>query len=82
MEKENEKEEAVFEIAVVIPRRVVKEKDEDFDFVNFLIKEFRKVGFIADSVHGISEEFIKVRLLNSLPFVHNLTCFAYEVLLS
>ncbi|XP_028756261.1 anoctamin-like protein At1g73020 [Neltuma alba] len=58
--KEHEKEEPVFEIAVVIPRRVVQEKDEVSDCVNVLVQEFRKVGFIVEGVHGIAEEFIKL----------------------
>ncbi|XP_054784324.1 anoctamin-like protein At1g73020 isoform X6 [Prosopis cineraria] len=57
---EREKEEPVFEIAVVIPRRIVQEKDEGSDCVNVLVQEFRKVGFIVERVHGIAEEFVKL----------------------
>jgi anoctamin-10 len=58
---ENGNEEAVFEIGVVIPRRIIQEKDESSDCAYVLIKEFKKVGFVVEKVIGIADEFIKVR---------------------
>ncbi|KAF7814175.1 anoctamin-like protein [Senna tora] len=57
---EQEKEEPVFEIAVVIPRRIVQENDEGSDCVKVLVEEFTRVGFVVDRVLGIAEEFIKL----------------------
>ena len=55
----------------------MQEKDEDSDCVKILVQEFRKVGFIVERVHGIAEEFIKVRLPNALLFMHHWTSFSY-----
>ena len=57
---EHENEEPAFEIAVVFPRRIVKEADETCDCVNVLVEEFMKVGLKIERVLGIAEEFIKV----------------------
>lgn len=60
-EHEKEKEEPVFEIAVVIPRRNVQEKDDEgSDCVRVLVEELTRVGFIVERVFGIAEEFVKV----------------------
>ncbi|KAK7255540.1 hypothetical protein RIF29_28953 [Crotalaria pallida] len=53
-------EEPAFEIGVVIPRRVVQEKDESSDCAHVLVKEFSKVGFVVERVIGIGDEFIKL----------------------
>ncbi|KAG5016185.1 hypothetical protein JHK85_022321 [Glycine max] len=58
--KEHGNEEPVFEIGVVIPRRVVQEKDESCDCAYVLVKEFEKVGFVVERVIGIADEFIKL----------------------
>lgn len=54
-------EEPVFEIGVVIPRRVVQETDKSSDCAYVLIEKFKKVGFVVERVIGIADEFIKVR---------------------
>lgn len=56
----HENEEPAFEIGVVIPRRVVQEKDESSDCAHVLVEEFKKVGLIVERVIGIADEFIKV----------------------
>lgn len=61
---ELEKEEAVFEIGVVIPRRIIQEKDESSDCACVLVEEFKKVGFVVERVVGIADEFIKVRFFS------------------
>ncbi|XP_027335495.1 anoctamin-like protein At1g73020 isoform X2 [Abrus precatorius] len=53
-------EELAFEIGVVIPRRVVQEKDESCDCARVIIKEFEKVGFVVERVIGIADEFVKL----------------------
>ncbi|KAG5021336.1 hypothetical protein JHK85_017678 [Glycine max] len=58
--KKHGNEEHVFEIGVVIPRRVVQEKDESCDCAYVLVKEFEKVGFVVERVIGIADEFIKL----------------------
>jgi len=58
---EHDNEERVFEMGVVIPRRVAQEKDESCDCAHGLVKEFEKVGFEVERVIGIADEFIKVR---------------------
>ncbi|RDY01878.1 Anoctamin-like protein, partial [Mucuna pruriens] len=57
---EHGNQEPVFEIGVVIPRRVVQEKDELCDCAYVLVKEFEKVGFVVERVVGIADEFIKL----------------------
>ncbi|KAG2379897.1 Anoctamin-like protein [Vigna angularis] len=57
---EDENEERVFEMGVVIPRRVIQEKDESCDCAHVLVKEFEKVGFEVERVIGIADEFIKL----------------------
>ncbi|CAJ1951025.1 unnamed protein product [Sphenostylis stenocarpa] len=57
----HENEERVFEIGVVIPKRVVsQEEDESCDCSYVLLKEFEKVGFEVERVIGIADEFIKL----------------------
>lgn len=56
----NENEEAVFEIGVVIPRRIIQEKDESCDCAYVLVEEFKKVGFVVERIIGIADEFIKL----------------------
>ncbi|XP_061356624.1 anoctamin-like protein At1g73020 [Gastrolobium bilobum] len=59
--KEHGNEEPAFEIGVVIPRRVVQEKDESSsDCARVLVEEFTKVGFVVERVIGIADEFIKL----------------------
>ncbi|KAL5062793.1 hypothetical protein RYX36_024530 [Vicia faba] len=57
---ELENEEAVFEIGVVIPRKIIQEKDESSDCAYVLVEEFKKVGFVVERVVGIADEFIKL----------------------
>ncbi|KAK7349230.1 hypothetical protein VNO77_06425 [Canavalia gladiata] len=57
---EHGNEEPAFEIGVVIPRRVVQEKDESSDCAYVLVKEFEKAGFVVERVIGIADEFIKL----------------------
>lgn len=53
-------EEPVYEIAVAVPKRRVKEGDESEDCVEVLVDEFRKAGLITERVVGIADEFIKL----------------------
>lgn len=73
--KKHGNEEHVFEIGVVIPRRVVQEKDESCDCAYVLVKEFEKVGFVVERVIGIADEFIKVRFSQFLSMFKNSICF-------
>lgn len=67
---ELENEEAVFEIGVVIPRRIIQEKDESSDCVYVLVEEFKKVGFVVERIVGIADEFIKVRFFQFLSILN------------
>lgn len=50
-----------YEIAVVVPKRIVKEEDNSCDCVDVLVDEFRKEGLIIDRVLGLADhEFIKL----------------------
>lgn len=50
-----------YEIAVVVPKRIVKEEDNSCDCVDVLVDEFRKEGLIVDRVLGLADhEFIKL----------------------
>ena len=73
--KEHGNEEPVFEIGVVIPRRVVQEKDESCDCAYVLVKEFEKVGFVVERVIGIADEFIKVRFFTIPLYILKLLMF-------
>ncbi|XP_037495449.1 anoctamin-like protein At1g73020 isoform X1 [Jatropha curcas] len=53
-------EQAVYEMCVVVPRRSMKEEDEDCDCVEVLVKELKNVGFIIDRALGLTDEFIKL----------------------
>ncbi|CAK7356812.1 unnamed protein product [Dovyalis caffra] len=60
-----EEEQTAFEICVVVPRRNVKEEeDETCDCVEFLVEELRNVGFIVEEVLGLTDEFIKVSFIS------------------
>lgn len=74
MNEPGNEEEPAFEIGVVIPRRVVQEKDESSDCAYVLMEEFKKVGFLVERVIGIADEFIKVRFL-SMPFYVYVSCY-------
>lgn len=76
---ELENEEAVFEIGVVIPRRIIQEKDESSDCVYVLVEEFKKVGFVVERIVGIADEFIKVRFFQFLSIL-NLFCLLVNML--
>lgn len=67
MEGNSEEEQTVFEIGVVVPRRVLEKGDESCGCVEVLVEEFTKAGLIVDRVLGIQEEFIKVQ---SCIFLH------------
>ncbi|KAK6914789.1 Anoctamin [Dillenia turbinata] len=56
----NGEEQTSFEIGIVVPKRAVKEGDEDSDCVEVLVDEFKKAGLIVERVLGISDEFIKL----------------------
>ncbi|OMO66385.1 anoctamin-7-like protein [Corchorus olitorius] len=55
-----EEEEIVYEVAVVVPKRNLKEENEEYDCVEVLVNEFRNVGLVVDRVLGLSDEFIKL----------------------
>ncbi|XWS18908.1 hypothetical protein CRYUN_Cryun32bG0085200 [Craigia yunnanensis] len=50
----------VYEIAVVVPKRNLKEENEGYDCVEVLVNEFRNVGLVVERVLGLSDEFIKL----------------------
>ncbi|XVE88756.1 hypothetical protein DITRI_Ditri19aG0094400 [Diplodiscus trichospermus] len=53
-------DEIVYEIAVVVPKRNLKEVNEEYDCVEILVNEFRNVGLVVERVLGLSDEFIKL----------------------
>ncbi|XVF74450.1 hypothetical protein PTKIN_Ptkin13bG0111300 [Pterospermum kingtungense] len=53
-------EQIVYEIAVVVPKRNLKEENEGCDCVEVLVNELRDVGLVVERVLGLSEEFIKL----------------------
>ncbi|XP_039116444.1 anoctamin-like protein Os01g0706700 [Dioscorea cayenensis subsp. rotundata] len=53
-------EETGFEVAIVVPKKRDKEKDENCDCVEFLVDELTKAGLIVERVNGISDEFLKL----------------------
>ncbi|OMO70883.1 Anoctamin/TMEM 16 [Corchorus capsularis] len=55
-----EEEEIVYEVAVVVPKRNLKEENGEYDCVEVLVNEFRNVGLVVDRVLGLSDEFIKL----------------------
>ncbi|XWS16255.1 hypothetical protein CRYUN_Cryun34aG0069300 [Craigia yunnanensis] len=55
-----EEDQIVYEIAVVVPKRNLKEENEGYDCVEVLVNEFRNVGLVAERVLGLSDEFIKL----------------------
>ncbi|RRT82969.1 hypothetical protein BHE74_00005118 [Ensete ventricosum] len=48
-----------FEVAIVVPKKREKERDDTADCVEFLVRELERAGLIVERVHGISDEFIK-----------------------
>nr|XP_043617788.1 anoctamin-like protein At1g73020 isoform X1 [Erigeron canadensis]XP_043617789.1 anoctamin-like protein At1g73020 isoform X1 [Erigeron canadensis] len=57
-----EKAAAIYEIGVVVPKRIDEQIGEGYgyDCVEFLVNEFRKVGFIVDTVTGLHDQFLKL----------------------
>ncbi|PKI62314.1 hypothetical protein CRG98_017315, partial [Punica granatum] len=61
----HKEEEHDFEIGLAVPKRKVHEGegggggDGGESCVEFLVDEFKKVGFIVERVIGVSDEFIK-----------------------
>ncbi|KAJ8493050.1 hypothetical protein OPV22_014771 [Ensete ventricosum] len=49
-----------FEVAIVVPKKREKERDDTADCVEFLVRELERAGLIVERVHGISDEFIKL----------------------
>ncbi|XVF86771.1 hypothetical protein PTKIN_Ptkin18bG0069600 [Pterospermum kingtungense] len=47
-------------IAVLVPKKNLKEENEGYDCVEVLVKEFRNVGLVVERVLGLSDEFIKL----------------------
>lgn len=60
--KVNLKEQPVFEICLVVPKRKTKKKDATHDCVEVLENAFRKVGLIVERIDGVNDEFMKVCL--------------------
>ncbi|XVE51980.1 hypothetical protein DITRI_Ditri02bG0083100 [Diplodiscus trichospermus] len=50
----------VYEIAVVVPKRNLRQENEGYDCVEVLVNEFRNVGLVVERVLGLSDEFIKL----------------------
>ncbi|XP_022715088.1 anoctamin-like protein At1g73020 [Durio zibethinus] len=50
----------VYEIAVVVPKRNLKEENKGYDCVEVLVNELMDVGLLVERVHGLSDEFIKL----------------------
>ncbi|KAL8170766.1 hypothetical protein V2J09_022570 [Rumex salicifolius] len=59
LEMNQEKEQPVYEICLVIPKRKLVEEG-DVDAIKVLINEFHNVGLLVDIVSGLAEEFIKL----------------------
>lgn len=54
-------EETGFEVAIVVPKRSERERDESSgDCVEFLVRELEKAGLIVERFRGVPAEFIKV----------------------
>ncbi|XP_018679019.2 anoctamin-like protein Os01g0706700 isoform X1 [Musa acuminata AAA Group] len=49
-----------FEMAIVVPKKREKERDDTADCVEFLVRELKRAGLIVERVFGISDEFIKL----------------------
>lgn len=77
----HEKEELIFEIAVVIPKRIVQEKDEGHDCVDVLVEEFTKVGLIVEKVLGVGDEFIKVRRFKYSLYIYMTSFYTFLYLI-
>ncbi|XP_030491491.2 anoctamin-like protein At1g73020 [Cannabis sativa] len=61
MKEPEEEEQPAFEIGVVVPKRNnVKAEDLNFDSVEVLVREFRKLGLIVERVIGVADEFLKL----------------------
>lgn len=60
--KVHPKEQTVFEVCLVVPKRKTNEADATYDCVEVLENAFRKVGFIVERIDGVNDEFMKVWL--------------------
>ncbi|KAK6911964.1 Anoctamin [Dillenia turbinata] len=56
----NDDKQTNFAIGIVVPKRDVKQGDEDSDCVEVLVDELKKVGLRVERVLGLSDEFIKL----------------------
>ncbi|THU62505.1 hypothetical protein C4D60_Mb01t05850 [Musa balbisiana] len=57
---EGHREVTGFEVAIVVPKKREKERDDTADCVEFLVRELKRAGLIVERVFGISDEFIKL----------------------
>lgn len=78
-----------FEMAVVVPKKREKERDDTADCVEFLVRELKRAGLIVERVFGISDEFIKVGFLLLFPSFFSCNCapspwvpFGFQIFLS
>jgi len=78
---EHGNEERVFEMGVVIPKRVIQEEDESCDCAHVLVKEFENVGFEVERVIGIADEFIKVRFSQFHSMFHSCQSLSFNAIL-
>lgn len=56
----NGKERIVHEVAMVVPKRIREEEEEEGDCVEVLVTELKKRGMVVDRVVGLADEFLKV----------------------
>lgn len=67
MEGKGIEEEPVFEIGIVVPKRVEKGGNGD-DCIEVLSVELKKMGLIVDRVVGVQNEFLRVSSILFLSF--------------
>ncbi|KAL5975562.1 hypothetical protein ACLOJK_019886 [Asimina triloba] len=49
-----------FEVALVVPKKCLRDKDSGRDCIDFLVSELQKAGLIVERVAGLSDEFLKL----------------------
>lgn len=82
-----------YEVALVVPSRVVKEVDVDatdgtFDCVELLVDQLKRVGLVVQRDQGASYDFIKVSFtlpllaspLKNMLSMHFFLCILFSIL--
>lgn len=71
MVEREEEERTVFEIGVVVVGpKSHNAKPQEESVVEFLVKEFEKLGLVVETVLGVADQFIKVQLSINIAFIH------------